>query len=698
MENKQMELAWRLAEHTGANVFITGKAGTGKTTFLKKLTAESTKSIVVLAPTGIAALNAGGMTIHSFFQLSFSPYIPGIGQAESGSRFKKYSKEKIKIIRSLDTIVIDEISMVRADLLDAIDAKLKRYRNPALPFGGVQIIMIGDMQQLPPVAKEEEWRMLSEHYRSPYFFDSKVLESAPYETIELTKVYRQKDADFLKVLNAIRENQADQETLNILNSRYKPNFNPPESERYIRLMTHNRQAHDVNESKMKELDATPHVFEAEIEGEFPELIYPAEKSLTLKEGAQVMFVKNDSSGTRRYYNGLIGHIKSISETGKIFVVTDEDLPPIEVDKEMWENTSYEIDEKSKELKEKVVGRFSQIPLRLAWAITIHKSQGLTFDKAIINASAAFAHGQTYVALSRCRTLEGLVLERPLPAYAIICDRMVADFEKDCSCREADTKKVERLESDFEQRLNLDIPDLLGLRNAMEALHRAMQDSHASAFPKLTASYGDLFNNRFNELYKVSLRFQDQLRRMAAEGASPSKIHERLKAASNYFLQELKPIFQFMKDLPSEVDNKDALKKYLNAMGLVEYEAKLKEALMTATLEKKLSAKDFLKIKHDIAVTNNTWVKPSAKEKISQLNSDIENPGLYQKLVKWRREKANEENQPAFVILGNKTLVMLANEAPQTEEDLLSIPGIGKKKKADYGADLLNIIRSYINDK
>ncbi|MDE6523714.1 MAG: AAA family ATPase, partial [Muribaculaceae bacterium] len=340
MENKQMELAWRLVEHTGANVFITGKAGTGKTTFLKRLKQESSKTVVVLAPTGIAALNAGGMTIHSFFQLSFSPYIPGVGQAESGSRFKKYAKDKIKIIRSIDTIVIDEISMVRADLLDAIDAKLKRYRNPALPFGGVQLVMIGDMQQLPPVAKEEEWRLLSEHYRSPYFFDSKILETTPYETIELTKVYRQKDADFLRVLNAIRENRADQNTLKILNSRFIPSFNPPESERYIRLMTHNRQAQDVNDSKMSELKAKSYIFEAKIEGDFPEMIYPVERFLTLKEGAQVMFIKNDSSGARRYYNGLIGRIRSISDSGKITVETEEDMPPIEVEKEEWENTAY----------------------------------------------------------------------------------------------------------------------------------------------------------------------------------------------------------------------------------------------------------------------------------------------------------------------------------------------------------------------
>ncbi|MDE6511331.1 MAG: AAA family ATPase, partial [Muribaculaceae bacterium] len=253
MKNEKLDLAWRLVEDTGANVFITGKAGTGKTTFLKRLKEESSKNIAVLAPTGIAALNAGGMTIHSFFQLSFSPFIPGIGQAGEKSHFSRYSKQKIKMLRCIDTIVIDEISMVRADILDAIDAKLRRYRNSALPMGGVQLVMIGDLQQLPPVVREEEWRMLSEHYRSPYFFDSQLLRETPFETVELTKVYRQKDHDFIDILNAIRENRVDRAVLTRLNERYIPGFNPKDGDKYIRLMTHNFKAQRVNEDHMEVL-------------------------------------------------------------------------------------------------------------------------------------------------------------------------------------------------------------------------------------------------------------------------------------------------------------------------------------------------------------------------------------------------------------------------------------------------------------
>lgn len=691
MTNEKIDLAWRLVENTGANVFITGKAGTGKTTFLKRLKDESCKNIAVLAPTGIAALNAGGMTIHSFFQLSFSPFVPGIGQAGGNSRFSKYSKQKIKLLRSIDTIVIDEISMVRADVLDAIDDKLRRYRHSALPMGGVQLVMIGDLQQLPPVVREEEWRLLGEHYPSPYFFDSQLLRNTPFETIELTKVYRQKDRDFIDILNAIRENRVDRTVLGKLNDRYIPGFNPKDEDRYIRLMTHNHQAQRVNEQHMDALKAKKHIFKAKIEGDFPELNYPAEAELTLKQGAQVMFLKNDSQ-EHRYYNGTIGRIKSISDDGKITVVLDDDSAPIEVQTETWENMAYTVDEKSKEMTEKVVGRFTQIPLRAAWAITIHKSQGLTFDKAIINASAAFAHGQTYVALSRCRSLKGLVLESPLPHSSIISDHTVARFEQDCSSKEADVERVEGLQSEFTIRLDLEIPDLSGLRNALDTLHRSIQLSHASAFPKVTAEYGDMLAGPFSELYDVSLRFQQQLMRMASQNSPAEAIYGRLKAASEYFIGRLDPIVDFLRSIPQEVDSKEARRKFVEAMGAVEQEVNLKYALFQETLKHRLTPKEFMKIKREASMTDPKWVKPDSKSKALISNADIRNPGLYQELVRWRSRKAEEEDVPAFVVLGNKTLVSLANEHPQTDEDLLAIPGIGRMKAASYGAELLALLK------
>ncbi|MDE6022258.1 MAG: AAA family ATPase [Muribaculaceae bacterium] len=695
MENEQIELAWRLVENTGSNVFITGKAGTGKTTFLRRLKEESSKTIVVLAPTGIAALNAGGMTIHSFFQLSFSPYIPGIGQASSKSRFDRYSKNKRKLIRSIDTIVIDEISMVRADILDAIDSKLRKYRNPALPLGGVQLVMIGDLQQLPPVVVEDEWNLLKQHYRSPFFFDSQLLRTTPFETIELKKVYRQKDSHFLSILNAIRENKADSKILSQLNSRHIPNFNPPDEEGYIRLMTHNYQANRLNEEKMKDLPSAAHVFKARIEGEFPEMMYPVEKDLILKKGAQVMFIKNDSSGSHRYYNGLIGRISGITGE-KVFITTKEHDSPIEVSEEMWENTSYTIDSKENVMKERVDGRFYQIPLRPAWAITIHKSQGLTFDKAIINASSAFAHGQTYVALSRCRTLEGMVLDSPLPSHSIISDNLVTDFITDCTANQADNSRVDNLQSDFQLRLILELIDFTPLRDALDVLHRAMQNSHSASYPNTTAELGKLKDTTFKNLRDVSIRFQGQIRNMELAGSSDDKIHERIKAGCNYFLKELNPIFSFIENIPADIDNKEAEKKYLDALEKMEYEARLKTALMSAALRKKLSANDFLKIKREISTSDGNWIKKSVKTR--NVSDDMLNPGLYEKLSQWRLKKAKDAGTAAYNILGNRSLIAISNDIPEDETDLLAIPGIGRKKLSEYGEEILEIINAYKDQK
>lgn len=593
------------------------------------------------------------------------------------------------MLRSIDTIVIDEISMVRADILDAIDAKLRRYRNSSLPMGGVQLVMIGDIQQLPPVAREEEWRLLSDHYRSLYFFDSHLLHETPFETIELTKVYRQQDRDFIDILNAIRENRVDSSIMRKINERYIPGFNPKDEDRYIRLMTHNYQVQRINEEHMDALKAKKYVFKAEIEDDFPELIYPAESELLLKEGAQVMFLKNDSQ-EHRYYNGTIGTIKSISKEGKI-IVTLEDNTPIEVHKETWENINYTVDEKSKEMKEKVVGRFTQIPLRAAWAITIHKSQGLTFDKAIINASSAFAHGQTYVALSRCRSLQGLVLENPLSHTAIISDQTVSMFERDCSINEADRNRVNSLQVEFNLRIDLAIPDLTGLRNALDSLHRTLQISHASAFPKVTAEFGEMLTGPFKEIFDVSLRFQQQLRRMAAQEATSETIHDRLKASADYFINRLDPIVDFLRKIPQEIDSKEVRRKFEEAMASVELEVNLKYALFQAMQKKKLTSIDFMKIKREVTTADPKWVKPDPKAKGMVSNADIDNPELYQKLLRWRARKAEAEDVPQYQILGNKTLVFLANERLQTEEDLLAIPGIGRLKAATYGPELLKLI-------
>ena len=421
-QNKELRYAWDFVEHTGRSIFLTGKAGTGKTTFLKAVVEKSCKRSVVVAPTGVAAINAGGMTIHSFFQLPFSPYVPG---AKIESRFD-FGQEKRKLIASLDLLIIDEISMVRSDLLDAIDSVLRRFRDRYKPFGGVQLLMIGDLQQLTPVVTSEDERMLAAYYDTPYFFGSKALSQIDYVTIQLEQVYRQQDETFLALLNHIREGHPSAEDLTLLNSRYRPVFFPKPEDGYIRLTTHNNIANNYNESELKKLPGRAYTYQAQIEGTFPEYSYPTAETLTLKDGAQVMFVKNDPSGEHRYYNGKIGRV-TLAEDKRLEVFCPGDAAAIEVEPLEWENARYTLNEQTREIETEVLGKFSQLPLRLAWAITIHKSQGLTFEHAIIDAGLSFAPGQVYVALSRCKTLEGMQLVTPIPPHAIINDARVDSY-------------------------------------------------------------------------------------------------------------------------------------------------------------------------------------------------------------------------------------------------------------------------------
>lgn len=380
MNNPELQRAWQIIENTGTHLFLTGKAGTGKTTFLRNLKKESPKRTVIVAPTGIAAINAGGVTIHSFFQLPFAPFIPDTTFNTEQKHFQ-FSKEKINIIRSMDLLIIDEISMVRADLLDAIDSVLRRYRDQYKPFGGVQLLMIGDLQQLAPVVKETEWNMLSHYYDTSYFFGSLTLKKTTYATIELKQVYRQNDPYFLSLLNKVRENKADEQTLAELNQRYIPNFHPAKEKGYIQLTTHNYQAQQINDHELSLIKEPVFSYKAEVTGIFPEYSYPTDETLMLKKGAQIMFVKNDPSPEKRYYNGMIGEITSIDED-RFTVRTKEKNEKIIVQPEEWTNSKYVLNKETKEITEEQEGVFKQYPVKLAWGITIHKSQGLTFEHAI----------------------------------------------------------------------------------------------------------------------------------------------------------------------------------------------------------------------------------------------------------------------------------------------------------------------------
>ena len=416
--NFELNVARFIVEKTDMSLFLTGKAGTGKTTFLRDVVRHTKKKCIVLAPTGIAAVNAGAMTIHSFFQFGLGPFVKGVIEPKSDFRI---NKSKLELIRNLQLLIIDEVSMVRADLMDHIDVELRRIRRNSKPFGGVQLLMIGDLQQLPPIAHGGEDELLRQYYKTLYFFSSAALKSMKYNCIELKTVYRQTDGHFINILNHARECTLTNQDISDLNTRYIPDFSPKPEDGYIRLMTHNRQVDYINATEMAKLDSHPFTFEAAVTGTFPEESYPTANSLTLKKGAQVMFIKNDPE--RRFINGTLGEVRSIDKNC-IAVRLAESGKTIEVEPMEWQNIRYQFDEETKEISSKQIGRFKQYPLKAAWAITVHKSQGLTFDKAIIDVHAAFSPGQAYVALSRCRTLEGLVLSSPVSASVFMKDKAV----------------------------------------------------------------------------------------------------------------------------------------------------------------------------------------------------------------------------------------------------------------------------------
>lgn len=416
--NFELDVARFIVEKTDMSLFLTGKAGTGKTTFLREVVRYTKKKCIVLAPTGIAAVNAGAMTIHSFFQFGLGPFVQGVIEPKSDFRI---NKSKLELIRHLQLLIIDEVSMVRADLMDHIDVELRRIRRNSKPFGGVQLLMIGDLQQLPPIAHGGEDELLRQYYKTLYFFSSAALKSMKYSCIELKNVYRQTDRHFIDILNHARDCTLTSQDISDLNARYIPGFSPKPEDGYIRLMTHNRQVDYVNETELEKLDSKPYTFVAAVTGTFPEESYPTADSLTLKKGAQVMFIKNDPE--RRFINGTLGEVKSIDKNS-IAVRLTESGTVIDVEPMEWQNIRYQFDEESKEISSKQIGRFKQYPLKAAWAITVHKSQGLTFDKAIIDVHAAFSPGQAYVALSRCRTLDGLVLSSPVSASVFMRDNAV----------------------------------------------------------------------------------------------------------------------------------------------------------------------------------------------------------------------------------------------------------------------------------
>lgn len=705
--NPELDLAWRIVENTGMHMFLTGKAGTGKTTFLKELKRRSPKRMVVTAPTGIAAINAEGMTLHSFFQLPFAPYIPDtVFNAGKDAYRYRFSKEKIRIIRSIDLLVIDEISMVRADLLDAVDSVLRRYRSSHLPFGGVQLLMIGDLQQLAPVVKAEEWELLSKHYDTPYFFSSRALAETQYATIELKQTYRQTDAHFLNLLNRVRTNTADHGVLEELNRRYKPQFVPPKEERYIRLTTHNILAQNINERELGKIDRPTFVFNAVITGKFPEYSYPTDETLTLKQGAQIMFVKNDRSPEKRYFNGMIGEITAIDEKG--FYVRSKDYPEeIRVEQEQWDNSRYTLNEKTMEITEEIEGTFSQFPVRLAWAITIHKSQGLTFSHAIIDAHDSFAHGQVYVALSRCRTLEGMVLSTPLGSGAIICDNTVERYTSGIERRTPSGDNIGEWEKRYFHQLLSELFGFSQVSQCFEDVQRLLVEHFHRLYPQTLERFNALSPVLQEKITDVSQRFANQYTRLVSEQtdfASSPLLQQRLMQGATYFAQELLPFVELAQGLSLPTDNKTLKKRVDETTDKFRHAVSLKHSLLEHVKEHGFQTGDYLKRKAILALEaeEETFApakKSAKKSKEAKLEvpEDILYPNLYKSITTWRGKKAKEAGLPAYCILQQKAVLGIVNLLPDTPKALHRIPYLGKVSIEKYGDELLEIICRYMKD-
>ncbi len=540
-------LAATYVNNTGSHIFLTGKAGTGKTTFLKDIVSRTHKRSIVAAPTGVAAINAGGVTLHSLFQLPFGAFIPedpgglfGRREAEQAvntpvslKKQQKMGSNKRRLIRELELLIIDEVSMLRADVMDAIDLVLRNIRGKRkTPFGGVQLLMIGDLLQLPPVVKDQEWSYLSNYYRNLFFFNAHAFHHQKPVYIELEKIYRQQDQDFINLLGHLRENRLDKNDMELLRQRTTEHPDEEQAHKAVYLTTHNHQANTINEERLHTLPGKAFHYKASIEGDFPQYYFPLDEPLVLKKNAQVMFIKNDHTGQQRYYNGKIGMVKKIS-AHKVTVSFDDGTEDVVVEHYTWERKRFTMDPESGDVKEQVLGQFEQYPLRLAWAITIHKSQGLTFEKAIIDISRAFAPGQAYVALSRLRTLQGLTLKGSLPSHGLTPDKCLMDFAKNKQETHTLTKNLKTQSLQYIKEylaVAFDFGELSYLLHQYSRLPgKNKKESHPEQKPWAVET-----EMMLKDPIQVARKFRVQMEHLFNSPDPVDKIQERTMAAKDYF--------------------------------------------------------------------------------------------------------------------------------------------------------------------
>ena len=694
MHNPELKLAFDFVQYTNRNIFLTGKAGTGKTTFLHKLKDTLFKRMIVVAPTGVAAINAGGVTIHSFFQMPFGPIIPGRLERSENKFVQKFNKKKINIIRSLDLLVIDEISMVRADLLDGIDTILRRYKNKTLPFGGVQLLMIGDLQQLAPIVKDDEWNLLRDHYDTIFFFSSKAFRQSQAVSIELKHIYRQQDNTFIKILNEIREDKLSPGSVEKLKSRYIPNFSPKNEEGYITLTTHNASANRINNERLRNVKAKTHTFEAEIRGQFPEYSFPADQFLKIKVGAQVMFVKNDRSPEKRYYNGKIGIVTDIDDD-LIYVKSKDEESSVAVDREMWENIKYTINDKSKEIEEEVAGSFIQYPLRLAWAITIHKSQGLTFEKAVIDAQAAFAHGQTYVALSRCKTLDGLILSSQISENGIICDHTVSNFNRHVEENQPDSKVLQHSKQTYQLALLDELFSFRQIQYQIEKCKKIVIENTSVLEGNLISQLNEMLVKGTLPLNEVADKFSNQVKLLSGTAGSESKLQERISKAAVYFYDQVQQnLLEPIENCAFETDNKTVKKSIDEVLLKIKELISIKQACLESC-KKGFNLKDYLNVRA-VAALQQPKIKTSVPK--IMVPTTTENPLLYERLKSWRNQVAKQTGLPHYMIAHQKLLLAISNALPGNTSQLKAIKGMGKRKTEQYGEEILSIVLDFCSEE
>ncbi len=695
--NPQLDLALNYVLYTNKNIFLTGKAGTGKTTFLQRIKQETSKRIVVVAPTGVAAINAGGVTIHSFFQLPFGPFLPDSPQ--NATQQRRFVRDKIRLIQSMDLLVIDEISMVRADLLDGIDDVLRRYRNHFQPFGGVQLLMIGDLHQLPPVVKDEEWNLLRPHYETAYFFGSQALQKTDPVAIELKHIYRQSDAFFIDLLNKVRNNNIDAQVLEALNSRYVENFQPKDEEAYITLSSHNATAQEINNEKLALIKSKSYIYKAKIEGDFPAYSYPTDETIELKIGAQVMFVKNDISRDKLYYNGKIGKIVKIADN-EIVVKCPKDDFEITVSQVDWKNVKYALNETSKEIDEEELGSFHQYPLKLAWAITIHKSQGLTFERAIIDANSAFAHGQVYVALSRCKTFEGIVLRSKIASTSIKTDYVVKNYSENIDKNPPDDNNLQASKVAYQQSLIRELFDFKTMKRNIEYAMRQLLENDTIINVSALDAMRDISQNIDNEVFVIADKFKPQIESYFSQPFLPEEneqLQARIEKASVYFQEKLKGKYlTSVQSIGIITDNKTVKKAILDALENLEKEIFAKNSCFS-TCEKTFSAVAYLRAKANAELDFKTAQKSTPATPSNFVMKDVDHPNLYFMLKKWRDDVAANMKIEEYMVLPSKALMELANLLPTSTAELKRIKGVGEVKIKHFGAEIIDIVEEYCRE-